>query len=34
MMMDAVMDEAEKLGDVETSFVGHDRCHVVVEVQK
>ena len=29
-MMDAVMDEAEKLGEVESSFVGFDRCHVVV----
>lgn len=29
-MMDAVMNEAEKLGEIESSFVGFDRCHVVV----
>ena len=30
-MMDAVMSEGEKLGDPETSFVGFDRCHVIVK---
>lgn len=30
-MMDAVQAEAEKLGDFETSFVGFDRCHVIVK---
>ena len=29
-MMDAIMAEGEKQGDIETSFVGFDRCHVVV----
>lgn len=29
-MMDAIMNEAEKLGEIESSFVGFDRCHVVV----
>ena len=29
-MMDALMNEAEKLGEVESSFVGFDRCHVLV----
>ena len=29
-MMDAVLNEAEKLGKVESSFVGFDRCHAVV----
>ena len=30
-MMNAVQAEAEKLGDFETSFVGFDRCHVIVK---
>lgn len=30
-MMDAVMSEGEKLGEFETSFVGFDRCHVIVK---
>ena len=30
-MMDAIMSEAESHGDIETSFVGFDRCHVVVK---
>ena len=29
-MMDAIMNEGEKLGEVETSFVGFDRCHAIV----
>lgn len=32
-MMDAVKAEAERLGDYESSFVGFDRCHVIVEVK-
>ena len=31
MAMDAVMDEAEAIGDVETSFVGFDRVQVIVK---
>ena len=31
MMMDAVKAEAEKRGEFETSFVGFDRCHVLVK---
>lgn len=30
-MMNAVMSEAEKIGDFEKSFIGHDRCHVIVK---
>ena len=30
-MMDAIMSEGEKLGDPDTSFVGFDRCHVIVK---
>ena len=30
-MMNAVMSTGEKLGDPETSFVGFDRCHVIVK---
>lgn len=33
-MMDAVMDEAEKHGEIETSFVGIDRCHVIVKDER
>lgn len=32
-MMDAVRAEGEKQGEFETSFVGFDRCHVIVEVK-
>ena len=32
-MMDAIMSEGEQLGTPETSFVGFDRCHVIVEVK-
>ena len=32
-MMDAVKSEGEKLGNFETSFVGFDRGHVIVEVK-
>ena len=31
MMMDAVEAEAEKHGEPESSFVGFDRCHVLVK---
>ena len=30
-MMDAVMSAGERLGDPDTSFVGFDRCHVIVK---
>lgn len=30
-MMTAIQREGEKLGDPETSFVGFDRCHVIVK---
>jgi hypothetical protein len=30
-MMDAVMDEAEKRGEPDASFVGFDRVHVIVK---
>lgn len=30
-MMDAITAEAEKHGEIETSFVGFDRCHVIVK---
>lgn len=30
-MMDALMAEAEKFGEVDNSFVGFDRCHVIVK---
>jgi hypothetical protein len=30
-MMNAVEAECEKLGEPETSFVGFDRCHVIVK---
>lgn len=30
-MMNVLLEEAPKLGEVETSFVGFDRCHVVVK---
>lgn len=30
-MMDAITAEGEKLGDFETSFVGFDRCHVIIK---
>lgn len=33
-MMDAVLDEAEKHGEIETSFVGIDRCHVIVKDER
>lgn len=29
-MMDAILAEAEKEGELEKSFVGFDRCHAVV----
>lgn len=32
-MMDAIKAEGEKRGEFETSFVGFDRCHVIVEVK-
>lgn len=32
-MMDAVMDEAEKHGDIETNFVGFDRVQVIVRTE-
>lgn len=31
MMMDAMEAEAEKHGEPESSFVGFDRCHVLVK---
>lgn len=31
MVMDALLVEAEKVGDIETSYVGIDRCHVIVK---
>lgn len=30
-MMTAIQNEGEKLGEPETSFVGFDRCHVIVK---
>jgi len=33
-MMDTIMAEGEKKGEIETSFVGFDRCHVVVKEKK
>lgn len=33
-MMDAVKSEAEKLGEFESSFVGFDRCHVIVNTEE
>lgn len=30
-MMDAIMNEGEKHGEPETSFVGFDRVHVIVK---
>ena len=30
-MMDALMAEAEKYGEIDNSFVGFDRCHVIVK---
>ena len=30
-MMSAILSEAEKQGEVETSFVGFDRCHAIVK---
>lgn len=32
-MMDAVMDEAEDHGDIETNFVGFDRVQVIVRTE-
>lgn len=31
MVMDALLNEAEAVGDIETSYVGIDRCHVIVK---
>ena len=31
MVMDALLNEAKAVGDVETSYVGIDRCHVIVK---
>ena len=31
MMMDAVMGTAERIGEVDSSFVGIDRVHVIVK---
>lgn len=31
MMMDALLDQAESVGDIETSYVGISRCHVIVK---
>ena len=31
MMMDAIMDEAQKVGEVDSSYVGFDRVQVVVK---
>jgi len=33
-MMDELIKRAESMGTVEKSFVGVDRCHVIVEVKK
>lgn len=33
-MMNELMNRAEEMGDVKKSFVGVDRCHVIVEVKK
>lgn len=33
-MMDAIMSEGEKRGEIETSFIGFDRCHVIVEEER
>ena len=33
-MMDAVMSEALKHGEIDTSFVGIDRVHVIVDTGK
>ena len=33
-MMDAVMDAAEKQGEIETSFVGFDRVQVIVRTEE
>lgn len=30
-MMDAIKSEGEKLGEFESSFVGFDRCHVIIK---
>ena len=30
-MMDAITAEAEKIGEIDSSFVGFDRCHVIVK---
>jgi hypothetical protein len=32
-MMDELLKRAESMGKVEKSFVGVDRCHVIVEVK-
>lgn len=33
-MMDELIKRAESMGTVKKSFVGVDRCHVIVEVKK
>jgi hypothetical protein len=33
-MMDALLNEAERHGEVDSSFVGFDRCHVIVRKDK
>lgn len=30
-VMDTLLAEGEKIGSIETSFVGFDRCHVVIK---
>lgn len=32
-MMDELIKRAESMGDVKKSFVGFDRCHVIVKVK-
>lgn len=31
MVMDALLDQAASVGDIETSYVGISRCHVIVK---
>lgn len=31
MVMDALLDQATSVGDIETSYVGISRCHVIVK---
>lgn len=33
-MMDELIKRADRMGEVEKSFVGVDRCHVIVKVKE